>query len=88
MLNSAQFLYQAEDEPIYTARLRNSQDKTERTLLKSGDIKIAWPGNNTAVFVTTKQTPNTTAPRVVLKMQEPLPWHLLALFIDVEVASD
>ncbi len=88
VLNSAQFLYQAEDEPIYTARLRNSQDKTERTLLKSGDIKIAWPGNNTAVFVTTKQTPNTTAPRVVLKMQEPLPWQLLALFIDVEVASD
>ena len=88
VLNSAQFLYQAENKHIYTARLRNGQDKTERTLLKSGDIKIAWPGNNTAVFVTTKQTPNTTAPRVVLKMQEPLPWHLLALFIDVEVASD
>lgn len=87
LMNSGGFFFGPDKEHLDYAPLR-TPDEGNRTLLKSGDKCLDWPGTNTHPDVTQEETPNTSGAEMLFVQNEPLPLHILALYPQVEVSDD
>lgn len=87
LLNSGGFQYGDGTKMDY-AELRKSNETGAAISLKSGDMKLNWPGNNTTNDIFDNEMPNATGARMVFKQTKPLPLRILGIFPQLEVTND
>ena len=87
LLNSGGFQYGDGTKMDY-ADLRKTNETGAAISLKSGDVKLNWPGNNTTNDIFDNEMPNATGARMVFKQTKPLPLRILGIFPQLEVTND
>lgn len=87
LLNSGGFHY-GDNKKMDYAELRKSNETGAVVSLKSGDIKLNWPGDNTTNDIFDNEIPNATGARMVFKQTKPLPLRILGIYPQLEVTND
>ena len=88
LLSSGGFWYGEKEGALDYTNLRKPDEQKPAIALKSGDLRLNWPGTESHNDILGRDIPNATGARMIFKQIDPLPLRILAVYPQLEITND